>query len=186
MTMLRPLALLTFCTLVACAPAPDRYTVDPPQPEVRQRIAFAALEIREVSLPTYAAADEIARLDAEGKVVSDGATLWADTPRRAIELELARMLAEISQARVASAPWPFETLPDARLDLRFETLLARPDGRLQARGQYFVSVVEGRERDGRFDLSVPYDPEGGPAAIAAARGEVMADLSELLARQALR
>lgn len=172
--------------LGACAASPDRYIVSPAVPEARQRIAFSAVEIREVSLPAYAATDEISRLDPEGRVVSDGATLWADTPDRAISLELARLLSQISGARVASSPWPFETLPTARLDLRFDTLVARPDGLFQARGQYFVAVPEGRERGGLFDLSVAYDPEAGPQAIAVARGAVMADLAQFLARNGLR
>jgi len=181
-----PLWATALAILAGCAPNPDRYIVPSPSPELRQRIAYAAVELREVSLPAYAADDEIVRLDLDGKMVSDGATLWADTPGRAIELELARALAQISGARIASAPWPFETAPDARLDLRFESLLARPDGRYEARGQYFTAVPEGRERGGFFDLSVPYDIEAGPQAIAVARGRVISDLASFLARTALR
>lgn len=184
--MRRGLLLAALVVLSACAATPDRYASVTPDPEARQRIAFAAVELRDVSLPAYAGADEIARLEADGRVISDGAILWADTPDRAIELELARLLKQITGARVASSPWPFEAFPDARIDLRFEVLLARPDGLFQARGQYFVAVEEGRERDGLFDLSVPYDMEAGPQAIAAARGELMSELALLLARQALR
>lgn len=184
--MFRPFLLLVALALAGCAANPDRYAVNAPAPQARQGIAFGALEIRDVTLPAYAAADEISLLDPDGRVVSDGSVLWADTPNRAISLELARALVQMSGARVASSPWPFETFPDARLDLRFETLLALPDGSYQARGQYFVAVPEGRERSGLFDLSVAYDPAGGPGAIAAARGQLIADLSLFLARNALR
>jgi hypothetical protein len=104
-----------------------------------------------------------------------------------VALELSRHLAQITGARIASNPWPFEALPDARLDLRFETLVAGEDGIYRATGQYFVAVADGRrERSGLFDLSAPFDPEAGPAAVAAARGRVILDLALALARGALR
>ena len=172
--------------LSACGGATDRYIVSSPQATQTQRIAFRAVEIRDVSLPAYAAGDEILRRSAEGRLISDG-VLWADTPDRAVALELSRHLAQITGARVASNPWPFEALPDARLDLRFETLVAAEDGNFRATGQYFVAVSDGRrERSGVFDLSVPFDPEAGPAAVAAARGQVILNLASELARQALR
>lgn len=178
---------LALLTLAACTAAPDRYVVPQPAVTEQQRIAFRAVEIREVSLPAYAASDEISQLDADGRLSSDGGTLWADTPERAVALELARHLAGLSGARVASAPWPFESFPDARLDLRFESLVAEADGRFRATGQYFVAVPDGRrERSGLFDLTVPFDPAGGPQAIAAARGQIMLDLARFVARAGLR
>lgn len=173
--------------LVACSATSERYIVASPQANQSQRIAFQAVEIREVSLPAYAADDEIVVRAADGSLESDGGILWADTPARAIALELSRHLAQISGARIASNPWPFEALPDARLDLRFESLFGGDDGLYRATGQYFVAVAPGgRERAGLFDLSVAYDPEAGPSAIATARGQVILDLAEELARRALR
>jgi uncharacterized lipoprotein YmbA len=185
---MKPFALLAACliALTACGSATERYIVTAPQATQSQRIGFRAVEIRDVSLPAYAADDEIVRRSADGRVVSDG-VLWADTPDRAVALELSRHLAQITGARVASNPWPFEALPDGRIDLRFETLVASEEGTYRATGQYFVAVSDGRrERSGIFDLSVPFDPAAGPAAVAAARGQVILDLAEDLARRALR
>lgn len=181
--------LATTCVLAltACAPAPDRYAVISPAVAQSQRIAFSSVEVRKVSLPAYAAADEIALQDADGRVVSDGSVLWADTPDRAIALELSRHLAQLTSARVASEPWPLETFPDARLEMRFEKFVAGTDGQFRAAGQYFVAVADGgRERSGLFDLSVPFDPEAGPAAIAAARGQAILELAQFVARNGLR
>ncbi|MFK7765555.1 MAG: membrane integrity-associated transporter subunit PqiC [Roseobacter sp.] len=173
--------------LVACSSVSDRYLVTPPQATQNQRIAFRAVEIRDISLPAYAADDEIVLRAGDGRLESDGTQLWGDTPARAIALELSRHLAQISGARVASNPWPFEALPDARLDLRFENLIAGTDGIYRATGQFFVAVAEnGRERSGLFDLSVAFDPETGPSAIATARGQLILDLAEEIARRALR
>lgn len=177
---------IVFITLTACASPSERYTVPAPSTTQTQRIAFSAVEIRDVDLPSYAADDEIVLRTVDGKLVGGG-VLWADTPDRAVALELSRHLAQITGARVASNPWPFEALPDARLDLRFENLIAGDDGQFRATGQYFVAVGDGRrERSGLFDLAVAFDPAGGPAAIAAARGQVILDLATSLARTGLR
>lgn len=178
---------LAMALLAGCTTSPDRYAVVAPETTQSQRIAFRSLEVRDVSLPAYAATDEITVLSQNGVLESDGAVLWADTPARAIALELTRHLARLSQARVASEPWPFEEFPQARLDIRFETLLASADGRYRAAGQYFVAVESGgRERAGLFDLTVSFDPAGGPAAIAAARGQLILDLAVKIARDGLR
>lgn len=185
--MYRFFGVLAFALMVSCTAAPDRYAVTAPELTERQRISFRSVEIREVSLPAYAASDEITIQDVEGRLISDGAVLWADTPDRAVALELARHLAQITGARIASAPWPFEAFPDARLDVRFETFLAGADGQYRAQGQYFVAVPDGgRERSGLFDLSVPYAPDAGAGAIAAARGQLTQTLALTLARRALR
>lgn len=181
------LAMAVLLTGLSACTVPDRYVAQAPQATQSVRIAFASVELREVSLPAYAASDEIAVLGADGRVASDGAVLWADTPDRAVALELARHLSQITRARVASAPWPFDALPDARLDLRFETFVARADGQFEASGQYFVAVPDGgRERSGFFRQSVAYDPAAGPAAIAAARAQVVLDLAQDIARTGLR
>ena len=112
------------------------------------RIAFASVEVRDVSLPTYAAAEEISIQAEDGTLTSSTDVLWADTPERAIALELSRNLARLTDRRIASEPWPFEAFPDARLEVRFEDLLATTAGAFRTRGQYFVGVEEGRERSG--------------------------------------
>lgn len=184
---LKPAILGIAMALSACGGTPDLYAVTPPPVTEKQRIGFGAVEVRDVSLPTYAAADEIAVADESGKLVTDANTRWADAPERAVALELSRNLARLSGARVASEPWPFEGFPDARLEVRFESLIAGADGLFRAAGQYFVGVSDGgRERSGLFDLAVPYDVEGGPQAIAAARGQLILDLATLIAKGGLR
>lgn len=188
MTRALPLAFLIPALLAGCgASTPDRFDVTTPEITEHIGIAYRTLEIRDVSLPTYADSDEITRQDPSGRLVSDAAVLWADTPSRAVGLELTRHLTTLTRARVASEPWPFEELPEARLDVRFETMLARADGTFRIKGQYFVSTTEDRpERSGLFDLSVPIAVPDAPGAIAAARGTAIVELSKQLARRALR
>ncbi|MEM9581836.1 MAG: ABC-type transport auxiliary lipoprotein family protein [Pseudomonadota bacterium] len=180
------LNILTPLLLSACAGETDRYTV--PSPSVTETVAirFASVEIRDVSLPSYAASEEIHQQSEGGILKSSTAVLWADAPERAVELEFARNLAKITRARVASDPWPFEAFPDARLEVRFEELLPGADGVLRASGQYFVAVEDGRERSGLFEQAVSFDPEAGPAAIANARGQIILDVALYIARNGLK
>lgn len=185
MTFWKPLAFGLTLVLSGCASTPDRFAVIPAQSETRQSIAFRSVELRDLSLPAYAAADEIVTQSADGTLTTQD-TLWADSPPRAVALELSRALAQITGARVASDPWPFSALPDASLDVRFETFVPDEAGLFRAVGQYFVAVPDGRERAGLFDLSVPYTADAGLPAIARARGQIIADLAAFIARDGLR
>ena len=179
-------AVLFVFGFAGCSVPADRFAVPAPPVAGQERMAFSSLEVRKVSLPTYALSDEISVQTEDGRLLTYGTALWADAPERAIALELSRHLAQITRARVASEPWPFEAFPQARLDVRFESLLARADGQFEAKGQYFVAVDEGRERSGLFNLTVPYDVTAGPSAIAAARGQIVLDLARYILRDGLR
>lgn len=179
--------LFGLLTLLAACGSPDRIAVTTPTVAGKARIGFAAVEVRDVSLPTYAAAEEIHIRAADGTLTSSPDVLWADAPERAVALELSQNLARLTGRRIAAEPWPFEAYPDARLEVRFADLVATTDGRFLASGQYFVAVLDGgRERSGLFDLSVTFDPKAGASAIAAARGQVILDLAEFIAAKGLR
>lgn len=182
--------LWAFCVvfLASCSgETAARYAVPLPQPGERIAIAHASVEVRDVSLPTYAASEEVHRERADGALKSSGMVLWADAPERAVSLELSRNLAQLTRARVANEPWPFESYPQARVEVRVEDMVAGNDGLFRLKGQYFVAVARrARERSGLFSLTVPYDQRGGPVAIAAARGQVVLDLAKIIARDGLR
>ncbi len=177
--------LLTF--LVAACGSPERFAVVTPEITQKARIAFASVEVKDVSLPSYAASDEIHTQTDDGTLISSSDILWADAPERAIALELSQNLARLTDRRIASEPWPFEAFPDARLEVRFASLVATTNGTFATSGQYFVAVSDGgRERSGLFELNVPFDPTGGPNAIARARGQLILDLAQFIARDGLK
>ncbi len=187
MTFLKPALFAASCLLVGCSAPVDLYSVKPLDAPEPVSIAFSSLEVRDVSLPAYAAADEITVEGVGGVLLAESGARWADTPERAVALELTRHLVQMSGERVASEPWPFEDYPEAALEVRFESLVARANGTFHASGQYFVSSDNEENDDfGLFNLTVPYDLEGGPAAIAAARGQLVLDLAVLIAREGLR
>lgn len=186
MTFTRMILSCAFMALLAACGSSESFAVRSPAVTQEVRIAFGSVEVRDVSLPSYAAANEIHTQTDDGTLISSSKVLWADAPERAVALELSQNLARMSGRRVASEPWPFEAQPDARLEIRFSELVATTGGAFRASGQYFVAVADGRrERSGLFDLSVTFDPKGGPSAIAQARGQLILDLATYIARNGL-
>jgi hypothetical protein len=181
-------ALCLAAALAACSGDTVRYPTPAVATEERLRIAYRAVQVAEIALPLYAASEEIFVQGEGGALISSGDLLWADDPSRAMTLALARGLAEITGTRAAPEPWPFEELPDARVEVQVEDLLIGADGQLLLTGQYFVATARGfaSDRAGLFRLAQPYDRDGGVAAIARARSAITADLALLIAREGLR
>ncbi len=187
MKLVKIFSVVGLVLAVAACGSSDRFAVTSPPVTEQVRISFGAVEVRDVSLPSYAAADEIHIRKNDGTLVSSSGQLWADSPERAVALELSENLSRLTGRRIASEPWPFEAYPDARVEVRFSELLASETGQFTASGQYFVAVLDGsRERSGLFDLTVPFDPKGGPASIATARGQLVLDLASFIAKNGLR
>ncbi len=164
-----------------------RYPVPAVAPTEKVNIRFRTIEVRLVSLPEYAELSEMSTRTAEGAIETQKNLLWADDPVRSITLELARNLGLITGATVASEPWPFETFADARVEVRIEEMLSDEAGSFRLSGQYFVAANSGAVNRARlFSLTVPIPGDPGPAAMAAARGQIISDLALLIARDGLR
>ncbi len=174
--------------LAACGSGNESfYLLDPAPSELRLASRARSVELREVRLPEYAAAPEIATLGVDGAVRSDTEILWADIPASAIANALTRSLGEITGATVAAEPWPLPGYADMRLEVRIDRMLAGADGRFRLVGQYFLSP-DGRNlpaRSGRFDIAEPILAEGTPALTEAA-GRALTELAETIARAMAR
>ncbi len=175
-------AFVALLSLAACGQSPVRYASAPVPSGDRIGISVSQLEVREVSLPSYASSEEIWRETETGGLEADSATLWADDPSRGVTMELSRHLAAVTGARVAAEPWPFEDLPQARLVVRVDEMVAGRDNRFRLSGQYFVARLSaGQDRSGAFSVSAPFAPDAGAPAIAAARATAVRDLARLIA-----
>lgn len=180
-----PLFLILGLVVAACG-AEERRLASP-QIAVEERVAsrFSSVEVLEVSLPTSAAGEEIMVEDETGALVLTD-LLWADDPARALTLALTRNLMQITGARVAPEPWPFDGFAAARVDVRVERFVADESGVVTMAGQYFVADLDGRGRDRArlFSLAVPA-ANLGVAEAAQARAQLVADLALLIARDGL-
>lgn len=174
--------------LAACGGNPTQLLVTPATPDLRLSPLVSSVEVRDISLPRYAASDSPVLLTAEGTVQEiRGNTVWADTPERALTLQLAGDLGTITGARVAAEPWPFSAAPGASVTVRVERFLGGADGIFRMTGQYAISPVDSglSDRSGRFDISVPMTGDSG-AALANAQGRAISQLAETIARRIAR
>ena len=185
MNRFRLLTALPLCalTLSACGDGSGtaRYIIDPPAPAGQGADRLGPTELKEVSLPDYAAADEIAWQDEGGAVRASNKAIWADKPERAFTITLARAISEASGGSVVPEPWPFPAPPKHRLDVRVEQALAASDGQFRLKGRYFLSAEgsgAGSHHARTFDIAVPVDT-GDPASVSRATAQAIA----LLARQ---
>lgn len=181
--MMRRLALL--CLTLAAAGCGDnsaRFLIDAPAAPSEVAVRVSTIEVRDVSLPAYASALEIAQQEEGGALRNLPDTLWADDPVRGVTIALARSLDLATTATAAAEPWPLEEPAQARIDVRVERMLARADGQYELSGQYAVASPDGiiRERLERFDIRVPFEP-ADPAAIAAASGQAITTLAGQIA-----
>lgn len=177
---------LSACSLLGQTPL--RIAVPPPAAEGRIPIGFTSVELLEAELPDYADGDNIYVQATGGALTPTRGFVWADDPSRAFTLELSRALGELTGARVAPDPWPYDERAEARLDIRvaeFSSDLTR--GEFVIRGQYFVAAFDesGRDRAREFRATAPLPPEPGPAAIAAARAQATAALARQIASDGL-
>ncbi|WP_216665301.1 membrane integrity-associated transporter subunit PqiC [Pseudoruegeria sp. HB172150] len=155
-------------------------------PGERVYTAYHSIEVVAVTMPSYAANEEIYVKSTSGAISPLG-PLWTDLPERAVTLQLARDLRTVTGALAAPEPWPFVEPADARVDVRIEEFLAVPTGSFRMSGQFFVAPeVEGRNRSGQFSIDAPLTGDGGPAEIARARSRAVSKLAVEIARNGLR
>ena len=177
-----PMLLILSLALAACGNAP-RYLIDPPAPQLRLTTQAQTIMLRDVSLPEYAAASEIAVQEEGGAVRNARRALWADLPERSTTLALSRQLDAALSATVAAEPWPLAGLPDAEIEVRVEQSLAGADSIFRLQGQYYVRAEEVSvgPASAPFAIAVPMAGTD-PQDIAAAQSSAIAQLAEIIAR----
>jgi uncharacterized lipoprotein YmbA len=177
--MLSRFTVLVLTALAACSPLAERVAMTPLSSSVELRPLVGSAMIRTVSLPTYAAAEEIAVKTADGRITLREDVLWADEPERAVTLILTRTLSDILNTDVGPDPWPFIGLPDVSVDVRVERMLGGLDGTFELRGQFFVASegADFRNSTHRFDITEQVT-DGSVESIAAAQSAALLKLAE--------
>ncbi|MDO5528222.1 MAG: PqiC family protein [Paracoccus sp. (in: a-proteobacteria)] len=161
----------------------EHYIIDPPVSNQASGDMLGATELRDVSLPEYAAGTEMAWQSLDGAVRTSSRVLWADNPQRAFTLTLARAISDVSGATVIPEPWPMATPAQRRLDVRIEKALASNDGFFRLQGRYFLSDEGGgggQDHARNFDIAVPVNDDT-PQAVANAASIAITLLAEQIA-----
>ncbi|WP_420342853.1 PqiC family protein [Paenirhodobacter sp.] len=176
-------SLLLALALAACSGDVARFAIDPAPVARAYPDRIGTAELREVSLPQYAADQEIAAQSEDGALRSNPKEIWADNPPRAVTLALARQISQLSGATVIAEPWPLSDLPARRIEVRVEQFVPTAQGMVRLSGLYFVTPQGGGGGDlmRRFDLSVPVQGEGAAATVAA-QSEALTQLARRIAQ----
>ncbi len=188
MTIAKVFGVALALVLAGCSGPPlAQYLIDPPASSLRLQPLVASVEIRDVSLPRYAAADEISLRGPDGAVRAIRGSAWADVPQRTVTRTLASNIGTILDNRVAAEPWPFAEPPAVEVTVLVDRMLAGADGIFRLTGQYAVAPRDAAisDRSGRFDIAKPIQADS-LNAIAAANGAALVELSEIIARRLAR
>ncbi|WP_322894300.1 MULTISPECIES: PqiC family protein [unclassified Yoonia] len=185
--MLQKLILVAALGVAGCSAQPDRLAFTPAASTLQLQPLVSSAMVRTVSLPTYAAVEEIPLQEAGGLITADGDILWADDPQRAITLAISTTLAQITGADVGAEPWPFIGLPDVAIDIRVTQMIAGSDGTFQLAGQYFVGGdgIDFRNTARTFDIRQPMADQN-LGSISAAQSAAILTLTEQIARSIAR
>lgn len=172
-----------FIVVAGCGDNSPRYLLDMPEPAETVSVRVSSIEVRDVTLPAYAAASEIVLLQDDGAVRPVSNAVWADDPLRSVTQSLARNLDAATTATAAAEPWPLDTPAQVRIDVRIDRMVARPDGKFQMAGQYSIAAPYGavRETINRFDILQPMADQS-PGAIAQANSDALVSLSAEIAQ----
>ncbi|WP_322889482.1 MULTISPECIES: PqiC family protein [unclassified Yoonia] len=185
--MHKTLMIMAAISLAACGAQPDRLALTPAASTLQLQPAVRSAVVRTVSLPTYAAVEEIPLQTADGLITTTSDILWADDPQRAITLAIATTLGTITGADVGPEPWPFIDLPDVAIDIRVAQMIAGADGLFRLSGQYFVGGdgIDFRNTAHRFDIRQPMADQS-LGSISAAQSAAVLTLAEDIARRIAR
>jgi len=182
MTTKPVLAAVLLAALAACSSTITRLDMPSVTSDRDLRALVGSVKVQTVSLPTYAATEEIALETAPGIITSDGELLWADDPQRGVTLQITRQLDDILTATVGPDPWPFAGLPDVTVDVRIAEMLGSVDGTFTLAGQYYIGGdgIDFRESSDDFNIVVAMaTPDIN--AVAAAQATALLQLSEQIA-----
>ncbi|MBQ2259918.1 MAG: membrane integrity-associated transporter subunit PqiC [Loktanella sp.] len=179
--------ILAVLGVAGCAAQPDRLAFTPAASTLQLQPLVRSAMVRTVSLPTYAAVEEIPLQDASGLITADSGILWADDPQRAITLAVSTTLAQIINADVGPEPWPFVGLPDVAIDIRVTQMIAGSDGAFRLAGQYFVGGdgIDFSNTARTFDIRQPMADQS-LGSITTAQSAAILTLTEQIARSIAR
>ena len=162
--------------LAACGGNENLYLIGNEGAAGEIHVATRSIEVKEVTLPAYAAASEIAYQTPDGALKTVKGALWAEEPRAAVTRILAERLDIGTSAQAAAEPWPLLDGPDTTVTVRIDRMVARADQQFELAGQFATSSLSGRDRLRRFTIVQPLAGDA-PSATASATGAALGALA---------
>jgi len=170
--------------LSGCAATPDPTFYLLPIPETSNTASFSGgtIAVRELALPLYARAQQVASLSEDGSVFLSDDHRWADEPARATTRTFVSALKQNTGAPIVAEPWPASVKPAVRVDIAVDRFIGDlRGGDLEFSGQY--RIVQSGEDDSRqdsFSYRIPISGMGYKS-LAAAHSDAIATLAKDIA-----
>ncbi|MGO4909448.1 membrane integrity-associated transporter subunit PqiC [Pseudorhodobacter sp. W20_MBD10_FR17] len=174
------IALAAALPLASCGDKDARFPIaaETVPAVAKTQVAVRTVEVREVSLPAYAAASEIVVEQMGGALTVVPKAIWADDPVRGVTGALARSLDLRSTASVAAEPWPLADSADVRIEVRVDRMIAKLNGNFELTGQFAIAAPNGAMRESvqRFTVTAPL-ADNSPGSVAQATGVAIDSLA---------
>jgi len=186
MRVVRTGLIACLAALGACAATPDPTYYLLPSPEVSAGAPYSGgtIAVRELALPLYARAQQVASLAEDGSVVLSDDHRWADEPARASTRTFVSALKQSTGAPIVAEPWPASVSPAIRIDVAVDRLIGDiGGGEVEFTGQY--RIVRSGDGDGDQDSFSYRIPASGPGykALAAAHSKAITRLAQDIAKR---
>ncbi|MEM1302441.1 MAG: PqiC family protein [Pseudomonadota bacterium] len=184
MALFRFILFATFSMMVACSTPEDLYLLPAPaKTNASIKVRPKTVEVRDVSLPSYAEEADILVRHTDGALRPIDGALWANDPQKGITQAIARRLDAGTTATVTPEPWPLFDGPDRSVEITIERMVATAGKTLEIEGQFAIlsRTGEAREFVRRFEV-VEFLPDGSANAVAGAMGLGLGTLSDQIAK----
>lgn len=169
------LLAIALISLSACASTADEtqyYLLPKAKPTERVIFQGDTVALRELDLPLYARAAEIAYVAENGSVTLSDANRWADEPARAATRALGSSLREALDTPVVIEPWSRAVQPTLRIDVTVDRFIGSLGGPVELSGDFQIVRLEDRKpvsAEG-FDITAPADAQDFDALTRAHAG----------------
>ncbi len=175
------LAVLSGC---ATTPEPIYYLLPTPDVKASAEYTGGTIAVRELALPLYARAQQVASLAEDGSVFLSDDHRWADEPARASTRTFVAALKQSTDAPIVAEPWPASVSPAVRIDVAVDRMIGDlTGGSLEFTGQYrIVRTGNDNDRQDSFAYRIPIDG-AGYKSLAAAHSTAISTLAEDIASQ---
>lgn len=180
------IALTLAFALTACAtatPETNYYLLPPSKASERVLLTDDTVAIRELDLPLYARAAQVAHIGAGGAVTLSDDHRWADNPPRAATRTLGAALREALGTPVVVEPWSRSVTPSLRIDVSVDRFIGSLGGTLDFSGDFQIIALDTSKvvTAQGFSFSVPTGGEGFNA-LTNAHAAALAQLADEIVR----
>ena len=168
----------------ATTPEPTFYLLPIPETSVSAPFSSGTIAVRELALPLYARAQQVASLSEDGSVFLSDDHRWADEPARASTRTFVAALKQSTGAPIVAEPWPASVKPAVRIDIEVDRFIGGlSGGDVEFSGQYRIVRTGGADaQQDSFSYRIAIGGTGYKP-LAAAHSNAIATLAKDIAAQ---